>query len=239
VPNGEAAMAEITLYGPPQAPFTVKVERALRLKGLDYELLEPQTPEDYRRWNPETGLLPVVLFGEERVHDSTRILERLDELYPKPPLLSDDPKLADAQRRLEDWCDETFFFYWLRLQRQRALEEEAGPQRFGLTTWLRDLALSRGPRPRRRDGLSVEVGEIVEQLGRRCDDLTNLLAGRPFFYGDRVGMADIAVYAILAQMRAGTFPLGPETLAERPVLVALMERVEAATGGGPEAAALH
>lgn len=232
-------MAEITLYGPPLAPFTVKVERALRLKGLDYELVEPQTPEDYRRWNPETGLLPVVLFGEERVHDSTTILVRLDELFPEPPLLSDDPKLADAQRRLEEWCDETFFFYWLRLQRQRALEAEAGPQRSGLTTWLRDLALSRGPGPRRRDGLSSEIGDIVDQLARRCDDLISLLAGRSFFYGDRVGMADIAVYAILAQMRAGTFPRGPEILAERPVLLALMDRVEAATGDAPTAPALH
>ncbi len=232
-------MTEITLYGPSQAPFTIKVERALRLKGLDYELVEPTSPEDYRRWNPETGLLPLIQFGEERVHDSTRILERLDELYPEPPLLSDDPKLAEAQRRLEEWCDETFFFYWLRLQRQRAVEAEAPAQRFGLVSWMRDLALSRGPRPRRRDGLSVEVGEIFEQLSRRCDDLTNLLAGRPFFYGDRVGMADIAVYAILAQMRAGTFPRGPEILAERPVLVALMERVEEATEAPPQASALH
>lgn len=232
-------MPEITLYGPPQAPFTVKVELGLRLKGLDYALVEPQSPEDYRRWNPETGLLPVVLFGEERVHDSTTILMRMDELYPEPPLLSDDPKLADAQRRLEEWCDETFFFYWLRLQRQRALEAEAGPRRTGLATWLLDLALSRGPRPRRRDGLSTEVVDIVDQLARRCDDLTNLLAGRPFFYGDRVGMADIAVYAILAQMRSGTFPRGPEILADRPALLALMERVEAATGDEPKSPALH
>lgn len=232
-------MVEITLYGPPQAPFTVKVERALRLKRLDYELVEPQTPEDYRRWSPETGLLPVVLFGEERVHDSTRILERLDELYPEPPLLSDEPKLAQAQKRLEAWCNETFFFYWLRLQRQRTVEAEAPPQRFGLVTWMRDLALSRSPRPRRRDGLSVEVVEIVDQLARRCDDLINLLAGRSFFYGDRVGMADIAVYAILAQMRAGTFPRGPEILADRPALVALMERVDEATGTRPDAPALH
>jgi glutathione S-transferase len=232
-------MAEITLYGPPQAPFTVKVERALRLKGLAYELVEPRTPEDYRRWNPETGLLPLIQVGEERVHDSTRILERLDELFPDPPLLSDDPKLAEAQRRLEDWCDETFFFYWVRLQRQRALEAEVPPPRFGLVNWLRDLALARGPRPRRRDGLSAEVGDIVDQLGRRCDDLANLLAGRPFFYGDRVGMADIAVYAILEQMRAGSFPRGPEILAERPALVALMERVEALTGDKPEAPPVH
>ena len=104
-------MAGITLYGPAEAPFTVKVERALQLKGVEYLLVAPESPEDYRRWNPETGLLPVLDRDGERVHDSTRILEWLDERYPNPPLLSSDPKLAEAQRRLEEWCDETFFFY--------------------------------------------------------------------------------------------------------------------------------
>ena len=43
-------MALIVLYGPPEAPFTVKVERALRFKGLNYTLVAPASPEDYRRW---------------------------------------------------------------------------------------------------------------------------------------------------------------------------------------------
>ena len=50
----------IHLYGLLAAPFTDKVVRGLRLKGLAFEVHEPQAPEDYRRWNPETGLLPLV-----------------------------------------------------------------------------------------------------------------------------------------------------------------------------------
>ena len=53
-------MSGITLYGPAEAPFTVKVERALQLKGVEYLLVAPESPEDYRRWNPKTGLLPVL-----------------------------------------------------------------------------------------------------------------------------------------------------------------------------------
>jgi glutathione S-transferase len=225
-------MSKITLYGPREVPFVVKVERALRLKKLEYELVEPASPDDYRRWNPETGLLPVAQIGSERIADSTRILERLDVLFPEPSLLSSDPKLAEAQRRLEDWCDETFFFYWLRWQRIFAAEAARPPRKFGLVTWLWELATSRSSRPRGRgrDGLPPEADDLVDELGRRCDDLVNMLSGRPFFYSDRPSMADFAVYAMLHSMRRGGLPRGPLLLAERPALVEFMERVEEATG---------
>ena len=47
---------------------------------------------------PNTTFWPLTIDGE-RVHDSTSILERLQELFPEPSLLAEDPKLAEAQRR--------------------------------------------------------------------------------------------------------------------------------------------
>lgn len=225
-------MPRITLYAPTPTPFTLKVELALRLKKLEYVLVEPESPEDYRRWNPETGLLPLIDIDGERVHDSTDIVVRLDQIYPQPPLFSSDPKLADAQLRLEDWCDETFFFYWLRWRRLEQQEAERPPRPFGLATWLRELALSRGPvaRTRSRDGLSPEAVDLAEQMSRRCDDLVGMLGGRSFFYGDQVSLADLAVYAMLDSIRRGSYPRGRQTLLEHPPLVALMERVDQATG---------
>ena len=76
------------LYGLRAAPFTEKVVRGLRLKRLAFELHEPQTPEDYRRWNPETGLLPLLDLDGERVHDSTAILLRLDRSIAEDPALA-------------------------------------------------------------------------------------------------------------------------------------------------------
>src|SRR5262245_32808766 len=109
-----AVAQRITLYGPRSIPYTEKVRRALVLKGLDFEIREPASPDDYKRWSPETGLLPVLTIDSELVSDSTRILQRLDELYPKPPLLSSDPVVAAQQRQLEDWADESFLWYWNR-----------------------------------------------------------------------------------------------------------------------------
>jgi glutathione S-transferase len=115
--------ARITLYGPPYAPYTEKVRRALILKGIDFDFREPSAPEDYKRWSPDTGLLPVLAVGEERIQDSTAILLRLDELFPDPPLLSSTPRVAAQQRQLEDWADESFLWYYLKWQRMKSESE--------------------------------------------------------------------------------------------------------------------
>ena len=54
----------ITLYGLARVPFTEKCRRALVLKGLAFELREPSGPEDFRRWSPKTGLLPVMTIDD-------------------------------------------------------------------------------------------------------------------------------------------------------------------------------
>jgi glutathione S-transferase len=219
------------------------VIRALHLKRLAFELHEPETPEDYRRWNPETGLLPLLEVDGERVHDSTAILLRLDELFPEPPLLASDPRTATAQRRLEEWADESFFWYWLRWQGaqpqasaipvQRALADArpgAEPPHSGAT--LRSL----GARLRRRFESTraappPDAARLRDELDQRLQDLVRLLAGRPFFYSERVSMADLAVFAMLRSLAGDSIPGGARLLARRPELVAYVRRVEQATGG--------
>jgi glutathione S-transferase len=108
---------KITLYGPARIPFTEKVRRALLYKGLEFDLMEPSGPEDYRRWNPKSGLLPVLEIDGEIYPDSTDILFKLDELFPDPPLLSSDARISSQQKQLEDWADENLLWYfnkWLR-----------------------------------------------------------------------------------------------------------------------------
>jgi glutathione S-transferase len=218
----------LTLYGPRRAPYTEKVRRALALKGLDFELREPESPDDYRRWSPETGLLPVLEIDGERVADSTRILLRLEELYPKPPLLSPDPTVASQQRQLEDWSDESFLWYWNRwlVFARRREEQEAA-------------ARPRGPRPLRRVAAWLRAGGTWERpetallrgIDDRLGDLANLLGTRRFFYADQPSMADLGVYAMLSVLRNDAILGSARLVANRPTLVELMRRVEEATGG--------
>src|SRR5258705_5452590 len=110
---------QITLYGSALAPATIKVERALHWKGLPFTLEEPKHAEDYRRWSPKNGLLPVIDLDGTQVQDSAAILDLIDQRFPEPPLLSPDPMLAREQRQLEQWVGETFFYHMFRWVRSR------------------------------------------------------------------------------------------------------------------------
>ena len=46
---------KFTVYGSRLSPFVEKVVRGLLLKGVGFELVEPRSPTDLRRWNPQTG----------------------------------------------------------------------------------------------------------------------------------------------------------------------------------------
>jgi len=215
---------KITLYGPARTPYTEKCRRALVLKGLDFGLREPEGPEDYKRWNPETGLLPVMTVDDELVVDSTQILMRLDDIEPEPPLLSPDPTVAAQQRNLEDWADESFLWYfqqWLRLSEQSGNEgaKPSGPAR-RLLAWLR--AGGTWERP---------LTALLRGVDGRMSDLVNLLGSRRFFYSDHISMADLAVYGMLNTLSRDVIPGSARLLAMRPILVELMRRIEEETGG--------
>ena len=121
-----APQPRITVYGTAVTPYTIKVMRALHWKRLPYALEEPQSADDYRRWSPKNGLLPVIDVDGTRVQDSAAILDLLDARFPDPPLVSADARVAREQRRLEHWIDETFPFYILRWMRSRTPMGRAG-----------------------------------------------------------------------------------------------------------------
>jgi len=216
----------IILYGPARAPFTEKCRRGLVLKRLPFELREPGGPEDYQRWSPKTGLLPVMSVDGTLVSDSTDILLELDRIQPDPPLLSADPTLSLQQRSLEDWADESFLWYfsrWQRLSRegQGEIERQASsPLVRRLLAWLR--AGGTWERPQ-----TALLRGIADRLG----DLVNLLGSRRFFYSEEISMADLAVYGMLFTMRNDGIPGSARLLSSQPLLLEFMRRVEERTGG--------
>jgi len=219
---------EIILYGPARAPFTEKCRRALILKGLEFELREPSGPEDYARWSPETGLLPVMRIDGELISDSTNILLKLDEVYPEPPLLSGDPTVAGQQRNLEDWADESFLWYfqqWLHMSQdgRGSTPPSARSSRLRrLLAWMKAGGTWERPQT-----------ALLRGIDDRLGDLVNLLGTRRFFYADRVSIADLAVYGMLNTVRNDSIPGSARLLAMRPTLREFMLNVEKETGGSP------
>ena len=217
----------LVLYGPKAAPYVVKVERALRWKKLPFEAVEPTSREDFRRWSPVTGLLPVLSIGDELVPDSSKILDALDRRFPEPPFLSSDPRVAREQRRLESWLSETFDFYILRWIRSRF------PDRRG------DADAPQGSLGSL--GLIDDTGHVLEtvfdtreggpgpEFERRLDDLVAFLGERPYFFSDRPSRADISVFAAVHGMASELYTGGRALLERRPRLLAHYDRVDRAT----------
>jgi glutathione S-transferase len=219
---------KIVVYGPPRSPFIVKVVLGLALKGFrEPELVAPETPEDFRRWNPETGMLPVMDFDGARVPDSSAILDWLDARFPEPPLVARDAWIARQQRQLESWIGETFYFYWVRWLRARFVASPANDPtgaggelaRLGILGRIGEL-LANPPE---------HGGDLGPEFERRLDDMVAFLGSRPFYYAERPSRADLTAAAFLGSLEEGAIPGGARLLSARPPLVALLSRVREAT----------
>ena len=230
-------MAETILYGTRLSPFVEKVALALALKKVAFRLVPPSSPMDLKKWNPQTGKIPVIDLGGERLWDSTLILARLEERFPDPPLYSKDPAVAAAQRLLEDWSDESLYWYVMALRWTRKNAPASVSQIVaGLSAFIRPVARLVLPRQIGRmpwaQGLGrLPDGVLVRELGHRLDDLVTLLGRSRFFHDNAPSAADLALYGQFATMRSGPTPEAEGLLDERPALADFMKRVEEATGG--------
>ncbi|MEN8160222.1 MAG: glutathione S-transferase family protein [Myxococcota bacterium] len=228
---------KVTVFGTRFSPFVEKVVRGLQLKGVPFELIGPKSPTDMKKWNPQTRKMPVVLFDEEKVIDSTFILRRLDELVPEPPLFADDPLVAANQRQLEDWADESLYWYVMAFfWAPKNANAVANRNLSMLPAFLRPLAV---PVMRRQIGKMVQaqglgrlpVETLEKEFGARLDDLLRMLGDRPYFYDERPSVADLSVYGQLSLAQGEVAPETRAEIEERPRLVDYMKRVEQATGG--------
>jgi maleylacetoacetate isomerase len=76
-----------------------RVRIALNLKGITYRYVPVSSlePGEYRRLNPQ-GLLPALDIGGHIVPQSSAILAYIEETYPDPNLLPEDPALRAEAR---------------------------------------------------------------------------------------------------------------------------------------------
>lgn len=230
-----------TLYGSRLSPFVEKVARALQLKRIDFTVVDPKAPTDLKKWNPATGKMPVLDIGGEKPFDSTMILRRLDELAPEPPLVSRDPAIAAKQRFMEDWSDESLYWYVMALRWNPANTKATIAQLSAFVpAALRPVAglvfnWQIGGQARSQGLARLPLGTILDELARRFDELEVFLGDKPFFFSDSVSVADLALFGQFATMRSGPTPQGARLLDARPGLAAFFDRVDVATAGARSA----
>jgi len=226
----------LLLYQFEVSPFCDKIRRVLHYKRKPFETREvppTETLTRLRKLNP-VGKVPVLQHGDELVWDSSDIARYLDRVFPDPPLYPSGARERALCHFIEDWADESLYFFelWLRFgptgnaadwSERASLSEPPLVRRavhFAMPTLMRNVlkgqGLGRKPAERVLADLELHLNAITEWLGN--DD---------WLVGDRLTLADIAVCAQLSC--AGETGEGAALIASQPKLQAWMERVDGAT----------
>lgn len=171
----------LVLYEHPLSAFAQKIKLALYEKGLAFEprtvdLLAPLPPE-FLQHSPRRQV-PVLVdkegADEVAVFDSTIILEYLDERFPERPLLPRSAAGRARARMIEELCDTYFDAVTWGLIEVRFFKRATGELAERLTA------------------------RAADQLQRLYGFLSRHLDAGPFFHGEQLGRADLAVFPFVA-----------------------------------------
>jgi glutathione S-transferase len=181
--------------------------------------------------------MPALDLDGQRLFDSTLILRALDEFKPEPPLLSADPQSAAQQHLLEDWADESLYWYGMVLRWNipanaartiSLLSKELPPI-------LRPLLKLTVPRfvasQTRAQGMGrLPLHVLLHELDGHLTNLARLLGDGPFFFdASQPSIADLAVFAQLDFLHSSVTPEGIAAVEKRPELIEFCQRLDAMT----------
>jgi glutathione S-transferase len=228
----------IKLYQLEMSPFCDKVRRILHWKRQPYEVKNLKLLETVTRlprMNP-VGKVPTLEHDGHVIFDSTDIAHYLEERFPDPPLVPGAPEERALCHLLEDWADESLYFYEARLRFTFAknITRTAELLTANESGLMKTLGAIAGPRSVRRilakQGVGLKSEEaVLRDVGRHVEAVAGWLGTRDWLVGGALSLADISVYAQLACIRSTDE--GEKILAAQPTVLSWMERVDAKTRG--------
>jgi glutathione S-transferase len=216
------------------SPFVLEVSRALRLAKMPYEMKQVNMLK-LKDISP-LGQLPVVAFGEEKVADSTRILQRLEVLAPGSMTGGLDARGVAEAWLWEEFADTALYPYVLTT---RWVDERGWPvprkHFFGaMPAPLRAVVpgiVRRATKKKvfERDFTRAGLDACYERMGRVLDSLEARAPEEGFWVGPRATVADLGLFAHLHSLRLPLTPWQAEVIAKRQKLTRYLDRVAAAT----------
>lgn len=232
IQQGETGV--ITLYQYEISPFCDKVRRACHVKGLTYRTVEvlPSRRHAHKAVSP-TGKFPAIVHEGHTIVDSTDILDYLDARFPDPDLTPSAPRDRALAAILEDWADESLYFYDLTMRnwpqnRPWFLADLLKHESRFTAALLRPLIPGALEKVARTQGLARKSQAVVSQdLARFYDALDALLTDAPWLAGPMISRADLSVFVMLFVLDR-TYEAAA-LKAQRPRLAAWFEQVRADT----------
>ena len=223
----------ITIYQFEVSPFCDKVRRACNYKNLPFEVEEVSLLGAGKYSSARK--LPVIDHDGERVEDSTQILHYLEKIRPEPALFPQEPGELALCNILEDWADESLYYYDIALHfsfpenaRRRAdhLLQHEKP-------WLKALLSPFTPALLRKAGEAQGAGRrprevIIEDIRRHTGSIATLLRDRDFLTGNALTAADLSVFVEMFAIQVAE--IGAGIIEEYPDVGSWMQRVDDLTG---------
>ena len=199
----------LELYNSPMSTCSQKVRLCLAEKRLDWVdrrldyYKNEYTSPDYLKLNPN-GVVPTLVHDGQAITDSSVICEYLDEMFPDPSLVPQDPVLRARMRAFMRFAEEVPTPA-IRVPSFRIV----APRRFAgmdAETFDRDVA-SRKPlrkhffRKMGTAGFSDEDLQIaLDQLALTVQRMQGALVEGPWLIGQSYSIADIVVIPTIDRM---------------------------------------
>lgn len=164
-----------TLYGYWRSSAAYRVRIALALKGLDYDYkgidlrAGAQGGVGFKLLNPQ-GFVPYLIDGEVGLNQSLAIIEYLDETYPEPRLLPDEP-VARARVRAAALAIACDIHPLNNLRVLKYLKKPLGHEQAEIDSWQQHW---------------------IEEGFAALEEIAEASAG-PYLFGDSPTMADVCL----------------------------------------------
>ena len=216
------------------SPYVLEVGRALRLAKLPFEHRHISVFK-LKELNP-LGQLPVLLVGDEKVADSTRILHRIEELAPGS-MTGGLPPAAVAEAWLwEEFADVALYPYVLATRwaddrgwpvpKSAFFKTIPAPVRGLVSSFVRRGIIKKlFERDFTRQGLAAcyaRLGGVLDSLDKRAPE-------EGFWLGPRACAADVGLFAHLHSLRLPLIEFQAEEVKKRARLSRYLDRVDAVT----------
>ena len=224
----------ITLYQFAASPFCDKIRRVLRYKRVPFSIYEWPLAEVplIREKNP-AGKLPMVEIDGTLIPDSTSIALEIERRYPTPLLVPADPAQRAQVLVLEDWADESLYFYEMTTRfGDQDFDANIGKLLAGAPKEMVDAI---GPMLRE----TIKTTTTAQGMGRKSPpqlaadidrlfgSIEDLQRATGFVVGSALTLADIAIAAQAECI--GDSSIGQQVLRSRPALNTYFKRVDTLT----------
>jgi glutathione S-transferase len=181
------------------------------------------------------GKLPALEHNGRIVADSTDAAYYIEAQFPQPAMIPDDPALRGQVHILEDWADESLYFYEMHLRFTTPGNKERNVPRMvenegGFLRWLLPKVVPGGiAKITASQGIGRKsIEQLLIDVKRHVRAVDDLLTDSEWLVGKQISLADLAVFAMFLALQDAD--MAAEIIAQFPRVTAWMERIEENTG---------